>query len=159
LICGVRNSGKTFTALEILNLLLKESNIKKFHLVLLVYRFEQNDAYSFLQDYEEGKRKDGKVCYIYPKFKDSLLAAICARELKDESSDLCVFIDNAVASDSLSLSRSRFLGDLRRCVVILVSHSISSQVAGAQQGVLSTFTRQQASFAILMRCGNADLLE
>jgi len=87
------------------------------------------------------------------------------REIKEDSSDLCVFIDDAVASDSLALSRSRFLGDLtgtlrhRRCVVILVSHSISAQTAGAQQGVLGTFTRQQASFVILMRCGNADLLE
>jgi len=79
LICGVRNSGKTFTALKILNILLKESNIKKFHIVLPVYRFEQNDSYSFLGDYEQGKRKDGKVCFIYPKFKDSLVAAICAK--------------------------------------------------------------------------------
>ncbi len=45
-----------------------DSKFKKFHIVSPVAKFEQNDSYAFLKEWA-------------PKFKDTLLAAICARSI------------------------------------------------------------------------------
>ncbi len=167
IVVGQRGSGKTTFVLKIMNMLLThpQSKFKKFHVVSPVAKFEQNDSYAFLSEWAVDKKKD-KCVYIYPKFKDTLLAAICARQMEknddnpDGPSDLFVWVDDAVAADSIAIQKSMFLSDLtatlrhRRCVLCLCSHSITAATAGAQTGVLGCFTRQQASC-----CGNAKLIE
>ena len=97
--------------------------------------------------------------------KDTLLAAIMARDMKKDPSDMLLWIDDASAGDSRALSQSRYLGDLvstsrhRRVALLLCNHATTAAAGGAQVGVLGPFTRQQASYVALMRVGNSKLLE
>ena len=168
LVLGQKGSGKTHFCLKLIHRLLKESNFKKFHICSPIARFEQNDSYAFLNKWapdKAGEFPTDKRVYIYPKFKDSLLAAIMARDMRKDPSDLLLWIDDASAGDSRALSQSRYLGDLvstsrhRRVALILCNHSTTAVSGGAQVGVLGPFTRQQASYVALMRVGNSKLLE
>ena len=155
LVLGQKGSGKTHFCLKMIHRLLKESNFKKFHICSPIARFEQKDSYAFLNKWgpnKAGEFPTEKRVYIYPKFKDSLLAAIMARDMKRDPSDLLLWIDDASAGDSRALSQSRYLGDLvstsrhRRVAMVLCNHSTTAAAGGAQVGVLGPFTRQQASY-------------
>ena len=168
LVLSQKRSENPHFYLKLFHWLLKESNFKKFHICSPIARFEQKDSYAFLNKW--GPNKAGefptyKRVYVYNRYKDSLLAAVMARDMKKDPSDLLIWIDDASAGDSRALSQSRYLEDLvstsrhRRVALILCDHSTTAAAGGAQVGVLGPFTRQQAGYVLLMRVGNSKLLK
>ncbi len=163
LVIGQKGSGKTYFTLKLIHFLLKEGPYKKFHICSPVAKFEAADSYSFLQEWAADRKRD-KVVYLYPAYRSTLMASICARDMSKDPSPLVVMIDDAAAASAEAIKKCPFLPDVcctarhRKVLLIMASHSLQAGVGG-MMGVLSPWTRQNTAYVVMCRVGNAKLVQ
>jgi hypothetical protein len=129
---GEKNSGKTHIALQFIKWALQRSIYHELHLVLPVYKYEQNDSYAWL--------KSHKNVFVYERLSIATLQKLIKQQEKESSKRIIILIDDATGLTNLDND------ELKEIIVTARHIKISLWIIGHGLKMLRPIIRANCDF-------------